>query len=90
MTHRVVVRHVSNSDGENKIEISTASADPDPIHNATPTWSTDGSRVAWSGTDATGHGQIYAANSDGTERIEVSTVAPGNGSDSNNGPALVT
>ncbi len=54
--------------------ISNIGADPDPINNASPAWSPDSSRIAWSGSTGIGS-HIHVTNADGTGRTVISTVA---------------
>ncbi len=58
--------------------ISGGGVSPAPLGNLTPSWSPDGTRVAWSGVSqtgaSTGHMEIWAADPDGSNRIEVSVV----------------
>jgi len=61
-----------------RTDISGGGVSPAPLGNLVPAWSPDGSRIVWSGVSQTGpsagHLEIWAADPDGGNRMEISTV----------------
>jgi len=61
-----------------RTDISGGGVSPAPLGNLVPAWSPDGSRIAWSGVSQTGpsvgHFEIWAADPDGGNRVELSVV----------------
>ncbi len=67
--------YVADADGTNRVEVSTVDdSSTDPTGNFIPVWSPDGSQIAWQGKDSTTDFQVYVADADGTNRVEVSTA----------------
>ncbi len=57
----------------------------DPTNNFDPQWSSDGTRIVWSGSDGTTD-QIWVADADGTNRVEISSRSSGSDPTGNAGP----
>jgi Tol biopolymer transport system component/subtilisin-like proprotein convertase family protein len=80
----------ADPDGENRTEISNVGEGTDPTANSNPVWSPDGTRIAWWGNDNDNAGagtQIWVADADGANRVEISSAGAGTDPTANSNPA---
>ncbi len=69
---------VMNADGSGQTNLINDPGVPDPINDRDPTWSPDGTKIAFSRANQ-GHQNIYVMNADGSGRFEL-TPGPASGS----------
>ena len=65
---------VMNADGSGQTNLINDSGVPDPINDRDPTWSPDGTKIAFSRANQ-GHMNVYVMNADGSGRFELTPGA---------------
>ena len=83
---------VADADGHDRLQISAVGPNPpnpaDPTGNTDPTWSPDGTRIAWAGELSSTDRHVWVARADGTDLpMAVSSVGPDPDPSSNGPPA---